>query len=474
MAPTPLGRMPRVIIVRHGETAWSLPSAGYHTGVTDLPLLPQGEDKINKLAPTFVGVNRPEEPIKYTLDPTRISHIWCSPRIRSRRTLQLLLAHLPEEELANVVEPEIKQEVREWDYGFAEGKKTGEVRKTHPGWDIWVDGTADDPERPEYKGETAEEMTARIDGTIAQIKSIHKAVIEGHPERTHDDAVMAKGGDILIVSHGHHSRCFITRWLGLPLTNGRLFEMDAGGAVVLSYAHHNLDEPTIGGMFSSKTGPSPLVAVDSTASPSAPSAAGPSSGPRHEEFQYLDLIARAVNHGEPRADRTGTGTLALFAPTPFKFDLSGGRLPLLTTKRVFWRGVMEELLWFVGGKTDSKLLTDRDIHIWDGNGSRQFLNSRGLQHRREGDLGPVYGFQWRHFGAEYEDADANYAGKGVDQLQEIIKTIKTNPTDRRMIMSAWNPKGEWTETGAETDTQLVVVILTTASDLLLSHSQTCR
>lgn len=161
----------------------------------------------------------------------------------------------------------------------------------------------------------------------------------------------------------------------------------------------------------------------------------------HEEHQYLSLVSRAICDGEMRPDRTGTGTLSLFAPQPgLSFSLRNGTLPLLTTKRVFMRGVLEELLWFVAGKTDSKLLTDRGVHIWDGNGSKEFLKSRGLGHRREGDLGPVYGFQWRHFGAEYTDCDADYRGKGVDQLAEVIDKIKNNPTDRRIIMSAWNPK----------------------------------
>ena len=81
----------------------------------------------------------------------------------------------------------------------------------------------------------------------------------------------------------------------------------------------------------------------------------------------------------------------------------------------------------------------KDIHIWDGNGSREFLDSRGLSHREVGDLGPVYGFQWRHFGAQYGTMHDNYEGKGVDQLAELVKTIKTNPDSRRMILSAWNP-----------------------------------
>ncbi len=113
---------------------------------------------------------------------------------------------------------------------------------------------------------------------------------------------------------------------------------------------------------------------------------------------------------------------------------------LLTTKRVFFRGVLEELLWFVAGKTDSKLLMEKGVHIWDGNGSREFLDSRGLQHRREGDLGPVYGFQWRHFGATYGTCDDDYTGQGVDQLKDVIEKIKNNPTDRRILLSAWNPK----------------------------------
>jgi len=81
----------------------------------------------------------------------------------------------------------------------------------------------------------------------------------------------------------------------------------------------------------------------------------------------------------------------------------------------------------------------KDIHIWDGNGSREFLDGRGLSHREVGDLGPVYGFQWRHFGATYKDMHADYKGEGVDQLADCIDKIINNPTDRRIIMSAWNP-----------------------------------
>lgn len=81
---------------------------------------------------------------------------------------------------------------------------------------------------------------------------------------------------------------------------------------------------------------------------------------------------------------------------------------MLTTKRVFFRGVLEELLWFIRGSTSAKELQDKDVHIWDGNSSREYLDSLGLKDREEGDLGPIYGFQWRHFGAEYTNMHADY------------------------------------------------------------------
>ncbi|EEA25279.1 Thymidylate synthase [Talaromyces marneffei ATCC 18224] len=163
----------------------------------------------------------------------------------------------------------------------------------------------------------------------------------------------------------------------------------------------------------------------------------------HEENQYLDLIREILDHGERRPDRTGTGTLSIFAPRPFKFQLNdNGRpiLPLLTTKRVFLRAVIAELLWFIEGNTSSIALNEVGVKIWDGNGSREFLDNLGLTHREVGDLGPVYGFQWRHFGAEYKDAKADYTGEGVDQIADIIHKLRNNPYDRRMILTAWNPK----------------------------------
>lgn len=161
--------------------------------------------------------------------------------------------------------------------------------------------------------------------------------------------------------------------------------------------------------------------------------------PQHEEYQYLSLVRDIIEQGKQKTDRTGVGTLSVFG-RQLRFSLRDDVFPLLTTKRVFWRGVLEELLWFIRGSTNAKELSDRDVHIWDGNGSRDFLDKSGLGHRVEGDLGPVYGFQWRHSGAEYSDMFADYDGKGVDQLQEVIRKIRETPDDRRLIMCAWNPK----------------------------------
>uniref|UniRef100_A0A1J3DRZ4 Bifunctional dihydrofolate reductase-thymidylate synthase n=1 Tax=Noccaea caerulescens TaxID=107243 RepID=A0A1J3DRZ4_NOCCA len=158
---------------------------------------------------------------------------------------------------------------------------------------------------------------------------------------------------------------------------------------------------------------------------------------QHEEFQYLNLVEDIISNGNVKNDRTGTGTLSKFG-CQMKFNLRRS-FPLLTTKRVFWRGVLEELLWFISGSTNAKVLQEKGIHIWDGNASREYLDGIGLTERVEGDLGPVYGFQWRHFGAKYTDMHADYTGQGFDQLVDVIDKIKNNPDDRRIILSAWNP-----------------------------------
>src|SRR5690606_20545422 len=126
---------------------------------------------------------------------------------------------------------------------------------------------------------------------------------------------------------------------------------------------------------------------------------------------------------------------ALFAPPQLRFSLKDWTLPLLTTKKVHLPSIVHELLWFISGSTSTAPLQAAGVRIWDGNGSREYLDSIGLSHREEGDLGPVYGFQWRHFGAEYVDRHADYTGKGVDQLAEVIRKVKESPYDRRIILS---------------------------------------
>jgi len=158
----------------------------------------------------------------------------------------------------------------------------------------------------------------------------------------------------------------------------------------------------------------------------------------HDEQQYLDLIGKIIQNGNKKTDRTGTGTMSIFG-AQMRFNLRNGIFPLLTTKKTFWRGIAEELFWFIRGSTNAKDLQEKNVRIWDANGSREFLDGLGFTDREVGDLGPVYGFQWRHFGAEYVDTKADYSGQGIDQLMDCINKIKNRPDDRRIIMCAWNP-----------------------------------
>jgi len=155
------------------------------------------------------------------------------------------------------------------------------------------------------------------------------------------------------------------------------------------------------------------------------------------ESQYINLIKHILENGISKDDRTGIGTLSIFGYN-MKFNLRES-FPLLTTKKVYWKGVVEELLWFISGSTDSNILKEKGVKIWEGNSSREFLDSRGLSHYDQGDIGAGYGFQWRHFGAKYTNMYDSYEGQGIDQLKDVIYKIKNTPDDRRIIMSAWNP-----------------------------------
>jgi len=159
----------------------------------------------------------------------------------------------------------------------------------------------------------------------------------------------------------------------------------------------------------------------------------------YEEQQYLNLIKNILENGTWENGRNGK-TKAIFG-NMMRFSLKDGKIPILTTKKTAWKTCLKELLWFIRGKTNNKLLTEQGVHIWDGNSSRNFLDSRGLQNYEVDELGPVYGHQWRHFNAKWQGDSHDYSGEGVDQLQYIIDQLK-NPetrTNRRLVLSAWNP-----------------------------------
>jgi dihydrofolate reductase / thymidylate synthase len=159
---------------------------------------------------------------------------------------------------------------------------------------------------------------------------------------------------------------------------------------------------------------------------------------RSNEQQYLDTLKEIIDTGQENIDRTGVGTMSVFGKQ-FKYDLSQG-LPVLTTKRIFLRAIFEELMLYLRGQTDNTILQDKNIHIWDGNTSRDFLDSRNLQHYPVGDMGETYGFNFRHFGGEYVDCRTKYTpNDGFDQLEYVINEIKTNPHSRRIIINLWNP-----------------------------------
>ncbi|KAF8317408.1 phosphoglycerate mutase-like protein [Clavulina sp. PMI_390] len=216
--------MPRLFIIRHGETEWSL--NGRHTGRSDIPLTANGVHVIESKADSIVGPGK-------LIEPANIERIFCSPRQRAQKTFELLFAH-HRDEIAecSTGEPtlQITEDVREWDYGKFEGLKPKEILAIQPGWQIWRDGCPG--------GESVEEMTARIDKVIANVQSIH--------ERYLKDGVGKR--DIIVFSHGHHSRVFISRWMQFTPALGTHFNVEPGGVALLTYNHRNLSEPALGGL----------------------------------------------------------------------------------------------------------------------------------------------------------------------------------------------------------------------------------
>ncbi|THH06951.1 hypothetical protein EW145_g3729 [Phellinidium pouzarii] len=205
--------MPRLFLMRHGETEWSL--NGRHTGMSDISLTRNGENIIIERAPHLVGEGR-------LLDPTTICYAYVSPRVRARRTFDLLFAGVPKPP------PHVlSEEVREWDYGDYEGLTPKEIKDKDKYWSIWRTGCPG--------GESAEEMSRRVDYVIDKVQEIHRKYLEeGIGQR-----------DVLIVAHGHFSRVFISRWVQFPLCLGTHFNFEPAGIAILSYNHRNLKEPAL-------------------------------------------------------------------------------------------------------------------------------------------------------------------------------------------------------------------------------------
>ena len=158
---------------------------------------------------------------------------------------------------------------------------------------------------------------------------------------------------------------------------------------------------------------------------------------------YLDILKKILEEGEVKESRTVVDTIALTGAF-FEHDMTDG-FPLLTTKRIPFRLIASELEFFIKGITDKQWLIERDNHIWDEWCSPLIVPNKHDEETRakmlaERDLGPLYGWQWRHFGADYTTYDAGYEGKGIDQLKRVVARLKSEPSSRRIICMAWNPK----------------------------------
>ena len=177
------------------------------------------------------------------------------------------------------------------------------------------------------------------------------------------------------------------------------------------------------------------------------------------ETQYLDLMRRVWETGAERGDRTGTGTRALFGET-MRFDLSDGTIPLLTTKRVFWKSAVKELIWFLSGDRNIRTLVEQGVHIWTDWPQAKFNAAVGAETGAAmdrdafearilaepefaaewGDLGPVYGVQWRHWPTYTPTADGHFTrdNSGIDQIADLVHGLQHNPNSRRLIFTGWN------------------------------------
>lgn len=160
-----------------------------------------------------------------------------------------------------------------------------------------------------------------------------------------------------------------------------------------------------------------------------------SIGRKDMEYQYLNILNVLMNKNKFRETRNQK-TISKFS-TIMKYDLEFG-FPLLTTKKMFFRGIVEELLFFIRGDTDVSLLNNKGVKFWNANTTEEFIKKTGLKLKKF-DMGPMYGFQWRHYGASYKGKDEEYKGQGFDQLSKVIKEIKNNSSSRRIVITTFNP-----------------------------------
>lgn len=153
------------------------------------------------------------------------------------------------------------------------------------------------------------------------------------------------------------------------------------------------------------------------------------------EYQLTEIMKKICKQ-DTRIDRTMIGTKSIFG-MHIKFDLNES-FPLSTIRPGYFKGIFYELQWFLRGQTDNEILQKNGVHIWDGNSSREYLDKYNLNHLKVNDCGPIYGFQWRHWGAKYIDCKTDYKEQGIDQINILLNEIKNNPGSRRLIINGWN------------------------------------
>jgi len=161
---------------------------------------------------------------------------------------------------------------------------------------------------------------------------------------------------------------------------------------------------------------------------------------KHEEYQYLNLLKDLLQEGKLEEGRNGKTLRGV--GSAMHFSLENGKIPVLTTKKTAWKTGTRELLWFIKGQTDNKILTEQGVGIWKGNTTAEFLEKCGLDYEPGRSIGPMYGFQARYWNAAYTGCETDYTGQGIDQLQKVIDDLKNPETrsSRRHVVSVWNPE----------------------------------